>query len=77
MKANEFELFRSTATHEQMNNFFDSLLFKEMNLMIKGRIQDYNGERKFKYYAMKVFPMQTQSENKALLKRLDSYQTSR
>jgi hypothetical protein len=41
--------------------------------MIKGKIEQYNGENRMRYFAVKVLPHNTQSENKALLRRLELY----
>ena len=56
-----------------MNVFFDQLLFRHFNIMIKGKIEQYNGENRMRYFAIKVLPHNTSAENKALLRRLELY----
>lgn len=61
---------------EELENVVNSLMYKEINLMIKARPSTYNGETRMKYYAIKVIPQRNvKSENQALLKRLDHYKS--
>jgi hypothetical protein len=41
--------------------------------MVKGKFENFNGESRMRYFAVKVFPHNVQAENRALLKRLDMY----
>jgi hypothetical protein len=56
-----------------MSTFFDKLLFRQFNIMIKGKFEQFNGENRMRYFAVKVLPYNMQSENKALLRRLELY----
>lgn len=51
----------------------DSLLFKQLNVMVKGKFEYYGGENRMRFFAMKVYPQNMSAENKALLKRLEMY----
>ena len=58
----------------QVSDLVDSLQFKEVNIMVRGRQSCYNGETRLKYFAVKVLGQRNlKSENDALLKRLDHY----
>ncbi len=59
---------------ETVSKFFDSILYKQMNIMVKGKFEFYNGENRMRFFAVKVFPIATQNENKALLRRLNIYE---
>ena len=41
--------------------------------MVKGKFEFFNGERKMRFFAVKVFPHNVSAENRALLKRLEIY----
>jgi len=41
--------------------------------MVKGKFEFFNGERRMRFFAVKVFPHNVQTENRALLKRLEIY----
>jgi len=56
MKATEFKEFRENNTEEVVQNYFDSLLFKPFNIMVKGKYEYFNGENRMRYFAVKVFP---------------------
>ena len=73
MSAEEFKEFRETESEENIQNYFDSLLFKTFNIMVKGKFEYFNGENRMRYFAVKVFPHNVQAENRALLKRLEMY----
>ena len=73
MTADQFKVFKETK-QDEFEAFVDSLMFKEVNLMVRGKYQTYNGETKMKYFAVKVLPQRNiKSENAALLKRLNIY----
>lgn len=74
MTAQEFMKFKNNNTEEDVQEYFDKLHFKTYNLMVKGKYSYYNGEQRMKYFVVKVFPHNVQSENKALLKRLAIYE---
>eukprot|EP00347_Sterkiella_histriomuscorum_P019324 403342085 len=74
MTAQEFKHFRDRATEEELSAYFDSLLFKQFNIMVKGKFEFYGGENRMRFFAIKVFPIkEVMSENRALIKRLDVY----
>lgn len=73
MSAKDFNELRDNADEESLNSFFDTLLFRQFNIMIKGKYEFYQGENRMRYFAIKVIPHSTQTENKALLKRLEMY----
>jgi hypothetical protein len=73
MKAEEFKEFKESENEEKVQAYFDSLLFKTFNIMVKGKFEYFNGENRMRYFAVKVFPHNVQAENRALLRRLDMY----
>ena len=74
MNAQSFKEFRETNDEETVLNYFDSLLFKQYNVLIKAKFEYYGGENRIRYFALKVYPLTNmQNENKALLKRLETY----
>ena len=73
MTATQFKEFRLRESDETVNSYFESLMYKPMNIMIKGRFEFYKGENRMRFHAVKVLPGQTQVENKALVQRLDIY----
>jgi len=73
MKAEEFKEFKENNSEADVQNYFDSLLFKRFNIMVKGKFEYFNGENRMRYFAIKVFPHNVQAENNALLKRLEMY----
>lgn len=73
MKADEFKEFKENESEEKVQAYFDSLLFKTFNIMVKGKFEYFNGEMRMRYFAVKVFPHNVQAENRALLRRLDIY----
>ena len=75
MKAEEFKEFKENESEEKVQAYFDSLLFKTFNIMVKGKFEYFNGEMRMRYFAVKVFPHNVQAENRALLRRLDMYKT--
>ena len=56
MKAEEFKEFKETHTEQEVQNFFDGLLFKQYNIMVKGKYEFFNNENRMRYFAVKVFP---------------------
>ncbi len=73
MSAHEFREMRENSDDEALAHFFDTLLFRQFNIMIKGKFEYYQGENRMRYFAVKVIQHSTASENKALLKRLNMY----
>jgi hypothetical protein len=73
MTAEKFKEFRENNSEADVQNYFDSLLFKRFNIMVKGKFEYFNGENRMRYFAIKVFPHNVQAENNALLKRLEMY----
>ena len=73
MNAEEFKEFKETETEERVQAYFDSLLFKTFNIMVKGKFEFFNGENRMRFFAVKVFPHNVQAENRALLRRLEIY----
>lgn len=73
MTAEQFKTFKETK-EEEFESFIESLMFKPVNIMVRGRQSTYNGETKLKFFAVKVLPQtNVKSENTALLKRLSIY----
>lgn len=64
---------RENCDDDAIATFFDTLLFRQFNIMIKGKFEFYQGENRMRYFAVKVIPHNMQAENKALLKRLDMF----
>lgn len=67
-------------TPEEKQDFFDQITFKQFNILIRGKMENYMGEQRTRYWALKVQPRtgnQGQrlllNENKALLDRLGLY----
>jgi hypothetical protein len=56
MKAEEFKDFKDSETEEKVQAYFDSLLFKTLNIMVKGKFEFFNGESRMRFFAVKVFP---------------------
>lgn len=73
MTAEEFKEFKETESEETVQAYFDSLMFKTFNIMVKGKFEFFNGENRARFFAVKVFPHNVQAENRALLKRLELY----
>ena len=73
MTAEQFKEFKDTETEENVQAYFDSLMFKTFNIMVKGKFEYYNNENRMKFFAVKVFPHNVQAEDRALLKRLEIY----
>lgn len=73
MSAEEFKDFKESETEDKVNQYFDSLLFKTFNIMVKGKFEIFNGENRMRFFAVKVFPHNIQAENRALLRRLEIY----
>ena len=72
MSAHEYDAIKDD--QDKVDELVDSLQFKKVNMMIRGRQSSYNGETRLKYFAVKVIPQANIiSENQALLKRLDCY----
>ena len=73
MTAEEFRDFKESEPEERVQAYFDSLLFKTFNIMVKGKFEFFNGENRMRFFAVKVFPHNVQAESRALLKRLEIY----
>lgn len=73
MSAEQFKEFKETESEERVQAYFDSLLFKSFNIMVKGKFEFFNGENRMRFFAVKVFPHNVQAENRALLRRLEIY----
>lgn len=73
MSAYDLRKFREENSEETVQKYFDDLLFKSFNIMIKGKFEHYQGETRMKYFSVKVFPHSVANENKALLSRLGMY----
>lgn len=73
MTAEEFKEFKETETEEKVQMYFDSLLFRTFNIMVKGKFEFFNGENRMRFFAVKVFPHNVQAENRALLRRIELY----
>lgn len=56
MTAEEFKDFKDSETEEKVQTYFDSLLFKTLNIMVKGKFEFFNGESRMRFFAVKVFP---------------------
>ena len=54
--AEEFKEFKENEPEEQVQSFFDGLLFKSFNIMLKGKFEFFNGENRMRFFAIKVFP---------------------
>ena len=59
---------------EAKEDFLDTFLFKNVNILIAPRHEYYEGETKLKYRCMKVIPRNIVRENKSLLHRLDLFE---
>jgi len=73
MSAEDFKEFKETESEEKVQAYFDSLMFKTFNIMVKGKFECFNGESRMRFFAVKVFPNNVQAENRALLKRLEIF----
>jgi len=54
--AEEFKQFKEEETEDTVNAYFDQLLFKTFNIMVKGKFENFNGEQRMRFFAVKVFP---------------------
>ena len=73
MSAEAFKDFKENESEEKVQAYFDLLLFKTFNIMVKGKFEFFNGENRMRFFAVKVFPHNVQAENRALLRRLELY----
>lgn len=67
MSAEEFKEFRENESEDRVRQLFDDACFETHNIMIKGKFENFKGENRIRYFAVKVFPHNIQLENKALL----------
>ncbi len=56
MSAEDFKEFKETESEEKVQAYFDSLMFKTFNIMVKGKFECFNGESRMRFFAVKVFP---------------------
>jgi len=56
MPADVFKQKSEQMSEDELSDFFDSLMFKHFNIMIKGRMETYMGEQRIRYFALKVLP---------------------
>ena len=68
--AAEYKQFIEKCSEEEVQEYFDSLLFKKLNIMVKCRIESYMGEHRLRFQAVRVYPANVKSENKMLLERM-------
>jgi hypothetical protein len=54
--AEDFRQFKEDETEDTVNAYFDQLLFKTFNIMVKGKFENFNGEQRMRFFAVKVFP---------------------
>ena len=73
MSAEEFKELRETGSEEKVQAYLDSLNFKYMHILVKGKIEYFKDENRMRFFAVKVSPHSVQEENRALLKRLKIY----
>ena len=59
---------------EAKEDYLDQLLFKNVNVLLAARFENYDGEQKLKYKCMKVIPRNIVRENKSLLHRLELFE---
>lgn len=71
--AKQFEQFKQSHDSQQVDDYLSSLLFKPMNVMVRGKFEYYNNEPKMRFFAVKTFERNVNAENKALLERLNAY----
>lgn len=71
--AKDFEDFKKSADERELNDYFDSLMFKQMNVMVKCKYEYYQNEPKMKFFAVKTYPRNVLAENKSLLERMEIY----
>lgn len=64
MKADEFKRLKENwqSEYEEVD-FFDSLLFKPFNVMLKAKYESFSGATKMKLFAIKVFDVDYKNEN--------------
>lgn len=81
MPADAYKKKTDQMSEDEISDFFDTLMFKHYNIMIKGRMETYQGEQRIRYFALKVLPSEgpqgvrhVQNENRSLLDRLKIYQ---
>jgi hypothetical protein len=73
MTAEEFKDFKDNSTEDEVNAHFDKLMFTSFNIMVNGKYENYQGQTRVRFFAVKVFPLNTQAENRALIRRLELY----
>lgn len=71
--ASDFVKFKQSRSEDEVNEYFDSLMFKPLNLMIRGKLDQYQGNYKMRYFAIKAFDRNVKHENQSLLKRMEIY----
>lgn len=59
---------------EAKEDFLDTFLFKNINVLLAPRFESYEGETKLKYKCMKVIARNIVRENKSLLHRLELFE---
>ena len=52
MSADEFKEFKENENEEKVNAYFDHLLFKTFNIMVKGKFENFNGENRMRFFAL-------------------------
>jgi len=55
--AEQFKEFKDTHTEEEIQNYFDSIFFKSLNIMVKCKYEHYNGEQRMRFFAVKTMPV--------------------
>lgn len=56
MSATEFKTFRETNSEDVVQSYLDSVSFKPLNIMVKGKFEFFNNEYRMRYFAVRVYP---------------------
>lgn len=54
LTALDFTELRQNSDDHSLNSFFDTLLYRPYNIMVKGKFEFYQGENRMRYFAVKI-----------------------
>ena len=60
VSAEDFKIMKEEQPQEKITHFFDGLMFRAYNIMIKCKYDNFNGENKMRFFAVKVLPHNAQ-----------------
>ena len=60
VSAEDFKLMKEEQSEDKITHFFDGLMFRTYNIMIKRKNDYFNGENRMRFFAVKVLPHNVQ-----------------